>query len=69
MEKKLYYRLEADDYNVIMDLEGCFEWIRTSCGDIERENLFDTKEEDMPQYIISPVWMTEEEFNNLPEAD
>lgn len=68
--KKLYYRLEADDYNVIMtDLEGCFAWLTTSCGDIEKENLFDTKEEDMPEYTITPVWMTDEEYSNLPEAD
>lgn len=67
--KKLYYRLEADDYNVIMDLSGCFEWIKSSVQDVERGNLFDTKESEMPEYIITPVWMTDEEFSNLEETD
>ena len=67
--KNLYYRLEADDYNVIMELSGCFEWIKTSCADIERENHVDTPEGDMPEYVITPVWMTDEEFANLHEAD
>lgn len=69
MKKKLYYRLEADDYNVIMELAGCFEWIKTSCEDIEREGHFDTPESEMNWYTITPVWMTEEEFKNLEEAD
>ena len=65
--KKLYYKLEADDYITIMDLSGCFAWIETSCRDIEKENLFD--EIDLAQYVITPVWMTEEEYKNLPEFD
>ena len=68
-KKKLYYKLEADDYITIMDLSGCFAWIETSCEDIKAQNLFDEKEEDMPQYVITPVWMTEEDYKNLPEAD
>ena len=66
-KKNIYYQLEADNYTVIMDLPGCFAWIETSCKDIEKENLFD--DIDLAQYVITPVWMTEEEYNNLPEAD
>ena len=67
--KKLYYKLEADDYTCIMDLSGAFAWIEASCEDVQRQNLCDEKPEDMPQYIITPIWMTEEDYNNLPEAD
>lgn len=64
MEKKLYYQLsDGGDYsNVTMDLSGVTAWLE---GD--QDNCVDG--EDMPQYTITPIWMTEEEFNNLPEAE
>lgn len=68
--KKLFYRLEADDYNVIMiELSECFEWIKSSCSDIHKDYEQTVAEEDMPQYKITPIWMTQEEFESLPEAE
>lgn len=67
MEKKLYYRLSTlDETGGIMDLSGCLEWIK---GDIESnyqdgENL---SEIDLPEYTIAPVWMTDEDYEKLPE--
>ena len=64
MEKKLYYQLsDGGDYsNVTMELSGVMAWIE---GDKDNYNEGD----EMPEYTITPVWMTEEEFNNLPEAE
>lgn len=64
MEKKLYYQFsDGGDYsNVTMDLSGVMAWIE---GD--QDNC--KEGEDMPEYTITPVWMTEDEFDNLPEAE
>jgi len=62
--KKLYYQLSdsADVSNVVMELSGVMSWIE---GDMEGFN----HETDEPrQYIIEPIWLTDEEFDNLPEA-
>lgn len=64
-EKKLYFQLSdgADYSGVTMDLSGVTTWIE---GDADN---YKEDEEDMPEYTITPVWMTEEEFDNLPEAE
>lgn len=67
MDKKLYYLLDnRDGEGGIMGLSGCMEWIK---GDMEAnypdaENLPD---DEKPQYTITPVWMTDEEYENLPD--
>ena len=63
-KKYLYYKLSdnADVSEVVMDLKGCMAWIE---GDMEMV----TEGDDDREYIISPVWMTQRQFNNLPEAD
>lgn len=65
MKKNLYYKLSdnADVEGIVMDLDGCMAWIE---GDQENINEDDV---DVIEYIIAPVWMTEDEFNNLPEYD
>lgn len=69
-DKKLFYQLEADDYEVIsVNLDELYAWIRNSCEDIARENKSEVLEKDMPTYVITPVWMTDEEYNQLPEAE
>lgn len=70
--KKLFYKLEADDYDVTFpELDSCFEWIRCSCESVAKDGEPEkgTLEEDMPVYSITPVWMTQEEFESLPEAE
>lgn len=64
MEKKLYYQLSdgADYSGITMELSGVMAWIE---GD--QDNFKDGDE--MPEYTITPIWMTEEEFNNLPESE
>lgn len=64
MEKKLYYQLSdgADYSGVTMELSGIMAWI-----DGDKTNY--KEGDEMPEYTITPVWMTEEEFDNLHEAE
>ena len=64
MEKKLYFKLSdgVDASNIVMDLSGCMEWIK---GDVD--GVAEEDSEDY-EYTLVPVWLTDEEFNNLPEA-
>jgi len=45
-----------------MELSGVMAWIQ---GDEEEV----TPEDDERYYTIVPIWLTDEEFDNLPEAD
>lgn len=61
MEKKLYFTLSdnGEISGITMTLDGCMEWIKND----------EHTEGDNVEYTITPVWMTEEEFNNMPEAE
>lgn len=61
--KKLYFTLSdnADTKLITMELSGCMAWI-------EGEGLTEESSEDV-QYTLTPVWMTDEEFEALPEAN
>lgn len=63
MEKKLYFELadNADTGGVILKLSGAMAWIE---GDIDNQG-----EGSEIQYTLTPVWMADEEFENLPESD
>jgi hypothetical protein len=63
MEKKLYYKFsDGEDYNnIILELSGCVEWIKA--------DMQSADEGDDREFTLVPVWMTEEEFANLPEHD
>lgn len=65
MEKKLYYKLSdgADVSGIVMELSGVMEWIESDMRGVPEEDLKEF------EYTIQPVMMTEEEFNNLPEAN
>lgn len=57
-EKKLYWQLDYGEGKITMQLDGAFEWIKND----------DCVDEDT-EYILTPIWLTETEFDNLPEAD
>lgn len=67
MEKKLYYALDnGEGEGGIMELSGCMAWID---GDLkanypDAENM---PEDERPVYSLSPVWMTDAEYDALPE--
>lgn len=65
MDKKLYYQLSdnADVSNITMELDGCMEWIKNDMA--EKTEL----EADEVEYTLTPVWLTDDEFENLTEAD
>lgn len=61
MEKKLYYRFSDghDISKVVMDLSGCVAWMESEEQDPELPSTF----------TLEPVWLTDEEYDKLPEAD
>lgn len=63
MEKKIYYliRSNGDLSLTVADLLTC-----NTCINGEME---DAKQEDGIQFTVTPVLMTEEEFENLPEGE
>ena len=64
MEKKLYWLLESNgDLSVTCPSDAIKDTIE---GDIE--NTPEDEREEV-QYTITPVWYTDEEYSNLPEAD
>lgn len=67
MEKKLYYQLSdnADVSRIVMKLSGAMTWIEEDM----KEFPAGTPEDEMPEYTITPLWLTDEEFDNLPEAE
>jgi hypothetical protein len=66
MEKKLYWLVESNgDLSVtIKDISRAEEII---LADFDVETDDGKYEIDDLQYTVTPVMMTEEEFNNLPE--
>ncbi len=62
-EKKLYWLVEsnADLSNTVSGLSEAMHLIDTDYKDTEPEHLENT------QYTLTPVWLTDEEYANLPE--
>jgi len=65
-EKKLYYRLGHSEGYVIMELSGCMEWIK---ADVEEQFNADMPEDEKPVYMLAPIWLTDEEYDALPESE
>lgn len=63
-KQKLYFQLSdnADVCNVVMNLSGVMQWIK---GDMELV----IENEDQRQYTITPIWLTDKEYRNLPESE
>lgn len=67
MEKKLFYVVDNGDASCTAELSGCLAWMD---GDMEaNEYREQTPPDDLPTYTFSPVWMTDEEYDKLPEAE
>lgn len=60
--KKQYFKFSdgADMSNVVMTLRDCMDTI-----EVDMESV---TEDDDRQYIMTPIWLTDEEYKNLPEA-
>lgn len=67
MGKELYFTLDdGQGEGGTMKLSGCVEWIKEDMEVNYPGNEY-TKEEDLPQYTLTPVWMTKKEYDELPE--
>lgn len=64
MEKKMYYRVDYGDTPVICTLQECMDIIK---ADAETYTEV-TNGTDNPEWTIDLVWLTDEEFENLPDA-
>lgn len=67
MEKQLYWRVESNgDLSVTMeDIAQAKEIIE---GDFENESKGGKYEIDDLQYTVTPIMLTQEEYEALPEA-
>lgn len=65
MQEKLFFQLSdgADACHIVMELSGCVAWIE---ADIE---FAVDNNDEVKEYTLTPVYLTEEEFENLPEAN
>lgn len=64
MEKKMYYIIDNGDTPVTCDLNGLTAMLEAEATSYNE----DSNKEDKPQWDITLVWLTEDEFDNLPEA-
>lgn len=62
MENKLYFQLDDGEIAYIMELSGCFEYIKNEMS------AFNEVDNESRKYTLTPMYITEEEFENLPEA-
>jgi hypothetical protein len=62
MEKKMYYKLDNDDVVVTCTIEALNDILEAEATDYTEA----TNEAEKPQWNITLVWMTEDEYENLP---
>lgn len=67
MEKKLVYLFTDGNYSnvVFTDLDAITAWINADTESLKQDDPFT---EDY-EYTIKLAWMTQEEIDNLPEAE
>jgi hypothetical protein len=53
----------ADMNNIVMDLSGCLATIEADMEGVSEAS------QDEREYTITPIWLTDDEFENLPEAN
>jgi hypothetical protein len=64
MEKKLYYRFDNGDTPVICKIQDVTDMLEAEARDYNE----DSNKEDEPIWNITLVFLTDDEFANLPEA-
>lgn len=63
MEKKLFYTIDNGDTAMTAHLDACMEVIKAESPANQ------SSDDNLNQWTITPVWLTDEEFESLPEAD
>ena len=64
MQKKLFYVVDNGDSSITVPA-GDLEVMLTNCA-IEEFNE-NTPEDELPVFTVSPIYMTQEEYENMPE--
>jgi hypothetical protein len=62
-EKKLFFVVDDGDSSMTVPETELAVIIKHGFGDYSASD----KEEDLPTFTVSPVYMTQEEFDNMPE--
>jgi hypothetical protein len=64
MNRKLYYRIDNGDTPIVLELSGLMMQLESEASDYNE----DSNNEDKPEWVIDLIFLTEDEFENLPEA-
>lgn len=65
----MYYAVDNGDTEIYVEtIEECFGIINGEWSDQVKDFKAEDDKEDAPTWSIFPIWMTEEEFKNLPDA-
>lgn len=62
-EKKLFYVVDDGESAITVPENGLADIVKYGLT----EHNANTPEEDLPVFTVAPVYMTQEEFNNMPE--
>lgn len=63
-EKTMYYKVDNGDTPVICDLKALNDLLEAEASDYNE----DRNKEDEPEWDITLVWLTQYEYENLPDA-
>lgn len=66
MEKKCFFKLSTNTgiREIVMDLLTCLTWIKN-----DTDYPSGSEDGESRKYMLTPVWLTDEEFKNLPETE
>lgn len=60
----MYYQIDNGDTTVTCDKSGVIDLLSGEAESWTEK----TNEEDKPEWTIKLIWMTEDEYDNLPDA-
>lgn len=63
MDKKLFYVVDNGDSSITVKPDDLANTLEFGFEDYNANTL----EEDLPVFTVSPVYMTQEEYDNMPE--
>lgn len=63
MEKKLFYVVNDGESSITVPAKDLEDTLKFGLAE-HNENM---TEEDLPVFTVSPIYMTKEEYNNMPE--
>ncbi len=61
--KKVFFKIDNGDTTITAELSGVLTQLEAECQDVKNND-----DMDLYSWTITPIIMTDEEYNNLPEA-